>query len=85
MYLPSRGSLVGIATDYELDGRGGRSSSPDRGKIFLLSTTSGSVLGPIQPPIQWVPGAKLCLLSASLIGLSFDPEDGGDMFLRNVG
>jgi hypothetical protein len=33
----------------------GWSSSPDRGKIFLLSTSSRPVLGPTQPPIQWVP------------------------------
>jgi hypothetical protein len=35
----------------------GRSSSPSRGKVFFLSTTSRPVLGPTQPPIQWVPGA----------------------------
>jgi hypothetical protein len=34
----------------------GRSSSPGTAKIFLLSTASRPVLGPIQP-IQWVPGA----------------------------
>jgi hypothetical protein len=34
----------------------GRSSSPGRGKIFLLSTSSRPVLGPIQPPIQLVSG-----------------------------
>jgi hypothetical protein len=28
-----------------------------RGKMFLFSTTSGPVLGPTQPPFQWVPGA----------------------------
>jgi hypothetical protein len=26
-------------------------------KNFLFSTASRSVLGPTQPPIQWVPGA----------------------------
>jgi hypothetical protein len=35
----------------------GRSSSPGRGKIFLSSTSPRPVLGPTQPPIQWVPGA----------------------------
>jgi hypothetical protein len=35
----------------------GWSSSSGRGKIFLLSTSSRSVLGPPQPPILWVPGA----------------------------
>jgi hypothetical protein len=34
----------------------GQSSSRGRGKIFLLSTSSRPVLGPTQPPIQWVPG-----------------------------
>jgi hypothetical protein len=31
-----------------------RSSSPDRGKIFLLSTSSRPDMGSTQPPIQWV-------------------------------
>jgi hypothetical protein len=34
-----------------------QSSSTSRGKIFILSSSSGPVLGPTQPPIQWVPGA----------------------------
>jgi hypothetical protein len=37
----------------------GRSSSPGRIKNFLFSTSSRSVLGPTQPPIQWEPGVKL--------------------------
>jgi hypothetical protein len=48
-------TAVGIATGYGLDERGG-SSSPNRNKIFILSTTSRPVLGFIQPPIQWAPG-----------------------------
>jgi hypothetical protein len=35
----------------------GRTSSPSKGKIFRLSTSSKPVLGPTPPPIQWVPGA----------------------------
>jgi hypothetical protein len=35
----------------------GRSSSPGRGKIILLSTASRPVLGLTHPPIQWVLGA----------------------------
>jgi hypothetical protein len=35
----------------------GQSSSPGKGKIFLLSTSSTPVPGPTQPPIQWVTGA----------------------------
>jgi hypothetical protein len=34
----------------------GRSSSPGRGRIFLFPTSSRPVLGPSQPPIQWVLG-----------------------------
>jgi hypothetical protein len=35
----------------------GQTSSPSRVKNFLLSTSSRPVLGPTQPPIQWVLGA----------------------------
>jgi hypothetical protein len=31
---------------------------PDRGKIFLLATSSKPALGSIQSPIYWVPGGK---------------------------
>jgi hypothetical protein len=43
----------GVSKGYGLDGRGW---IPGRGKIFLFSTASRPVLGPTQPPIQWVPG-----------------------------
>ena len=44
------GSSVGIVTDYGLDGPG---SNPGGDEIFRPSTP---VLGPTQPPVQWVPG-----------------------------
>jgi hypothetical protein len=47
---------VGTATGYELDDRGGRSSSHGRVKNFLFSTLLRLALGSTQPPIQWVPG-----------------------------
>jgi hypothetical protein len=49
----SRGSSGSIMSDYVLDDRG---SMPDRGKGFFLAPASRPVLGPTQPPIQWVPG-----------------------------
>jgi hypothetical protein len=42
------GSLVGIATRYELNDRG---SNPCGAKFSTLVQT----LGPTHPPIQWVP------------------------------
>jgi hypothetical protein len=37
--------------------RSGRPGDPGRGKmIFPLAFVSRSALGPIQPPVQWVPG-----------------------------
>jgi hypothetical protein len=49
LYFQFPKSLIG----YGLDGRG---SIPDRGKIFLF-LASRQTLGPIQPPINWAPGA----------------------------
>jgi hypothetical protein len=53
-------SSVGIATGYRLDDRiigvrfpGGGGG----GGIFLFDIMSRLALGPIQPPVQWVPGA----------------------------
>ena len=43
------GSSVSIATDYGMDSPG---SNPGGDKIFRPSTP---VLGPTQPPVQWVP------------------------------
>jgi hypothetical protein len=42
---------VGTETGYMLDGWG---SILNRGKIFLISTTSRPDLELVQPPIQWV-------------------------------
>jgi hypothetical protein len=50
-----RDSSAGIAAGYTLDDRG---SISGRGKIFLCSTASRPALGPIQPHLQWIPGAK---------------------------
>jgi hypothetical protein len=43
----------GKAMDY---GLGGRGSITERETIFLFSAASRLVLGPIQPPVQCVPG-----------------------------
>jgi hypothetical protein len=48
----------GLASDWlRAELQRGRSSSPNRGKIFLFSTSSRPILGPNQPPTQWVPKA----------------------------
>jgi hypothetical protein len=51
----SRDRPVGIVTDYGLDDLEVGSSSPIRVKNFIFSMSSRSALGPIQPPIQWLP------------------------------
>jgi hypothetical protein len=53
----SRDGSVGIATGYALDDRMIGSRFPAGLGIFLFDTVSRPVLGPTQPPIQWVPGA----------------------------
>jgi hypothetical protein len=49
--ISGRDSSVGIATRYELDGPGIESRWRRD-----FQHPSRPVLGPIQPPIQWVPG-----------------------------
>jgi len=44
------GRLVGIVTDYGLNGPG---SNPGRDEIFCPFRPA---LGPTQPPVKWVPG-----------------------------
>jgi hypothetical protein len=53
----SRDSSVGIALSYGLDDRGSRVRFPAGLGIFLFTTASRTALGPIKPPIRWVPGA----------------------------
>jgi hypothetical protein len=60
------GSSVDIATDYGLDGPGIKSRW---GEIFRPSKP---VLGPIQPPVQWVP-VFLGVESGRSVTLTFIP------------
>jgi hypothetical protein len=48
---------IGTATGYELDGRGVGVRVPVGARFVFISTWSRPILGPTQPPIQWVPGA----------------------------
>jgi hypothetical protein len=50
-----RDSAAGIATGYWLEDRGLRVRVPVGSRIFFTSSRLAS--GPIQPPIQWEPGA----------------------------
>ena len=56
------GSLVGIGTDYGLDGPG---SNPGGDDIFCPSRPA---LGPTQPPVQWVPGLSRGVQAAGAWG-----------------
>jgi hypothetical protein len=55
-FIENGDSAVGIATGYGLDGRGIGVRVPVAAKYFL-SASSTTVLGPTQPPVQWVLGA----------------------------
>jgi hypothetical protein len=48
-------SSVGIVVGYWLDGQ---DSIPGTGKELFFYTASRLTMGPIQPPAQWVPGAR---------------------------
>jgi hypothetical protein len=50
---------VGITLGYGMDDRGSRLRFPGGGGlgVFLFTAASRTVLGPTQPPIQWVSGA----------------------------
>jgi hypothetical protein len=50
----SRDSSVGMATGYELDGRG---CNPAGARDFFYPTACRPALEPTQHPIQWLPGA----------------------------
>jgi hypothetical protein len=55
IFLGGPGSSVGIASSCGLDGPGIESKKKSRwGRDFSL--LSRPTLGPIQPPVQWVPG-----------------------------
>jgi hypothetical protein len=57
VFIKSWDSEIGIATGYGQDGQGVGVPSPDRGKTFLLSTSSRPVPGPTEPHIQWIRGS----------------------------
>ena len=52
--LVGRGSAVGIATRYGLDG-----PEIESRWVRVFPHPSRPVLGPTQPPIQWLPGLSL--------------------------
>jgi hypothetical protein len=54
--MKSRDRSISIALGYGLDDRDSRVQFPAGLGIFLFTTVSRTALGPIQPPIQWVPG-----------------------------
>jgi hypothetical protein len=58
-----------IFTEFSMNFSRGRSSSPGRGKIFILPTSSNPILLPTQPRIQWVDyaSAPTCIFMACCI------------------
>jgi hypothetical protein len=64
-------SSVGIALGYGLDDRGSRVRFPGGGlEVFLFTTAFRTVLGPTQPPIQWV--ARALSLGLKRVGRDAD-------------
>jgi hypothetical protein len=53
----SRGSIVGVATGYELADRGVGVLIQVGANIFSSPRRPARIWGSTQPPIQWVPGA----------------------------
>jgi hypothetical protein len=51
------GSKVIIVSNYGLDNRAIEIRSPAGAKDLSLASASRPVLGPTQPPVQWVPGS----------------------------
>jgi hypothetical protein len=49
------------------------------GEMFLLSTSSRLVLGPTQPPVQWVPGALSPEIKRSGSEADHSPPSGADV------
>jgi hypothetical protein len=54
--MRSRDSAVGIVTGYGLDDQGVGVRVPVESSIFCSPRRPEPVLGPTQPPIQWIPG-----------------------------
>jgi hypothetical protein len=57
MACKSCDSSVGIALGYGMDDQGSRVRFPEGAGNVLFTTVYRTVLGPTQPPIQWVRGA----------------------------
>jgi hypothetical protein len=61
-YIPafsgSRVSSGSIVSDYGLDDRAIGFDPRQGQRIFPLASVSRPALGPIQPPVQWVPGVR---------------------------
>jgi len=59
----------------ELENRG---SIPGRGRIFF-ATASRQVLGPTQPPIQWVPWALSPGVKLPVHDVDYSPRSSGEV------
>jgi hypothetical protein len=68
---------AGIATGYELNGRGIRVRVPVWAKFF--STSSRPVVGPTQESIQWVPGALSSGVDRPWLEADYSPPSGTEV------